>query len=370
MTQALRTHLLVLGLFAIAACGGGSSRDAIPDGGHTGDAALQDPDGAPPPDTSDPVTESCDPAFLGAGDGCDCGCGAVDTDCPTPLAASACEYDNCPTGSVIDPQAPTQCVPLVVPADWTCGVAAYGDGTCHCGCGAADRDCPTPLGVESCGSTNGCSAGTWPDPANPSECVAKPSGWTCSIQDWADDTCSCGCGVPDPSCPANPHISQCADDGCPSGKSPDPLQPTLCISNAPQDRWTCALTALADGSTCDCGCGARDPDCGANPTTASCEATHCAAGQELNPSDLGMCWEACHATAPAGTGSATCTNGGSISFGSLACARDASACSDGHRYEIECDAGVCSCRIDGQCVGHASTTTCSFSACGWSVFGP
>jgi hypothetical protein len=90
---------------------------------------------------------------------------------------------------------------------------------------------------------------------------------------------------------------------------------------------------------------------------------------ELKPGNIGQCWESCHATAPSGTGSATCTNGGSISFG-FACARDVSACSDGHRYEIECDGGTCSCRIDGQCVGHASSTTCSLSACGWSVTGP
>lgn len=362
---------LVFGLVVMAACGGGSSGEALPDGGQTTDASPQVPDGENPPDApTDPISESCPSSVLGTNDGCDCGCGVVDPDCDSPLTVGACEYNNCPLGSTLDEQMPTQCLPIVVPAGWTCDAGSYGDGTCHCGCGIADADCPSPLSITSCGSTNGCSAGTWPDPTNPAMCVTKPAGWTCSVQDWADTTCSCGCGVADPSCPANPHISQCLDDGCPSGKSPDPVAPTTCISNAPQDRWTCDLAKLADGNTCDCGCGALDPDCGAGATAASCDSIACGTQEELKPGDLGACWEKCHATEPANSGSATCTNGGYFSVGSLACTRDASACSDGHRYEIECEYGVCSCRIDGACVGHASTTACGFSACGWSVTGP
>jgi hypothetical protein len=300
-----------------AACGGGGDGGG-PDGGRLDDAALP-ADGAPPH--------------------------------PDAPAVDAPPHDD-------------------VPAAWTCGAPAYGDGYCDCGCGAPDPDCPSPTTLDSCGSSNGCTTGTWPDPDDPSTCVARPAGWTCSEARYTDTTCSCGCGIADPACAADLHISECEQDGCPSGQSPDPTEVTQCMTNAPEDRWSCPLTALADGATCDCGCGAIDPDCGANPTAAACEATHCPAGDDLKPDDIGHCWEVCEATAPAGTGSATCTNGGSFSFGGLACERDASACSDGHSYEIECDGGECSCRIDGQCVGHAETTACGFSACGWAVTGP
>jgi hypothetical protein len=363
------SHLVFcLGFLVLIACND-TAGQAPPDGGQTGDGG-QTTDGPAQPDAPTPITGACEPSHLGGNDGCDCGCGVTDSDCASPLTVGACQYDNCPAGTMLDPAAPTQCKAIVVPSGWTCGASSYGDGICQCGCGTVDPDCPSPVTVASCGSTNGCSTGSWPDPANLSTCVTKPAGWTCSLQDYADTTCSCGCGIPDPSCPTAPHISQCLDDGCPSGQSPNPTQPTQCMANAPQDRWTCDLALLADGATCDCGCGAIDPDCGASPTAAACEATHCGTTDELVPGNIGACWERCHATPPANSGTATCTNGGSISFGSLACGRDVSACSDGHRYEIECEGGTCSCRIDGQCVGHASTTVCSLSACGWNVTGP
>jgi hypothetical protein len=135
------------------------------------------------------------------------------------------------------------------------------------------------------------------------------------------------------------------------------------MANAPQDRWTCDLALLADGSTCDCGCGAIDPDCGASPTAAACEATHCGTTDELKPGNIGQCWERCHATPPANAGTATAPAVGRSHSAARLCLT--STCSG-----MWDRATPAPCRIDGQCVGHASTTVCSLSACGWNVTGP
>ncbi len=254
-----------------------------------------------------------------------------------------------------------------LPPGWTCGAFHYGDGVCDCGCGVIDDlDCTAPLTVDQCYYYfNGCPDGKNPDPDDPTRCVPSPTDWTCHWSDYYDQSCTCGCGVADPQCPDGAGLSDCQYDGCPSGQSPDPTEVTQCMTGAPQDSWTCDLALLYDGSQCDCGCGAEDPDCGPNPTADSCDVVHCGSKEELKPGQTAVCWEVCNPST-GDVGSATCTNGGYVNIFS-SCERDLSSCTDGHRYQVECTAGDCVCRVDGQCVGRA-TGGCSFGAtCGWSL---
>ena len=292
----------------------------------------------------------------------------VDPDCPTGFEIDDCQFDNCGDGTDLDPADPTQCVATILPAGWTCSPSLYGDdNACTCGCGALDdKDCPASLDLDDCYyAEHGCPAGMWPDPSNPIGCVAEVPGWTCNWKSYYGPGCTCGCGVADPGCPPDMHVSECTSDGCAAGTSPDPQDLTTCIAGAPQDSWTCDPALIADGSTCDCGCGATDPDCPFGATAASCDVIHCGSQDELKPGSIAECWEIC---TPIGgnVGTATCTNGGFVQIFN-ACQRNLSACSDGNTYEVECVAGECSCRVNGQCVSH-ETGSCSFNfTCGWNL---
>jgi len=359
-----------------AGCGFSGSSDtpdaALSDGNPIrpeADAAPGQPDAAAGQPDAAPTTEpTCPAEYIGTGDGCDCGCNVFDPDCPTPLHVDDCDYDNCGDAADPDPDDPTTCVPIVLPQGWTCSAYAYGgDGVCSCGCGALDdEDCPSDLEIDDCYyAEHGCPTGSWPDPADPTHCTSAVAGWTCNWKSYYGDLCTCGCGVVDPGCPAEMHVSQCTYDGCPSGQSPDPEDLTQCIEHAPQDTWDCDLTLLYDGAVCDCGCGAVDPDCPTNATPASCDVTHCGYNEELQPGSISECWEICEPLEEQ-VGSATCTNGGFIEIFN-SCERDLYACTDGHHYEVECTAGECVCRVDGKCVSR-ETGSCSLSyTCGWSL---
>jgi hypothetical protein len=55
--------------------------------------------------------------------------------------------------------APIAVTPPVVPGAWTCNPSYYGDGSCDCGCGVIDSDCPDALiaSCEWCDVTGSCS---------------------------------------------------------------------------------------------------------------------------------------------------------------------------------------------------------------------
>jgi hypothetical protein len=247
-----------------------------------------------------------------------------------------------------------------------------GYGTCNCGCGIVDPDCGTSPTIADCvyyGSA--CPSTQHINPDDITECIANPAGWTCDGSDLNDGVCTCGCGIVDPECPAPLTYHACGFDACPYGKGIDPMAPTSCISNAPQDSWSCGSTSFFDGATCDCGCGSLDPDCPANATVEDCAVTHCSYGSELKAGSITTCVEHCEPqTNVAGTG--TCTNGGMVEiFGN--CNYHLSACGDGHNYEVECDStGLCYCRVDsscvlattGSCLGVQSTLN---TVCGWSL---
>jgi hypothetical protein len=250
-----------------------------------------------------------------------------------------------------------------VPSGWTCEAYRYNDEYYTCGCGITEKACPKALTIADCYNA-GCQKGFGPDPNDPTQCIALPAGWTCTWWNYRNSRCECGCGLPDPICPTPMHMSRCKYDRCPSGLSPDPLDVTSCIKNAPQDTWTCDKTLIFDGKTCDCGCGGLDPDCAAAKSAADCDVNHCKGNYQLVAGSLSKCEEKCQP--PSGkVGSATCQNGGHVGIGS-SCVRNLYRCSDGNRYEVECTAGDCICRVNRACTKRFKGS-CSFSSCGWSL---
>jgi hypothetical protein len=316
---------------------------------------------------------SCSESYYGTGDGCDCGCGAVDPDCPAPLTVDACDFDSCAEGFEADPEDPTACVAIELPAGWTCGAGWLTDGVCECGCGIADPECPADLTIDDCYFYyHGCGDGGRPDPASPAACVPVPAGWDCNGMSYGDGDCTCGCGAPDSDCPSELHVRDCVNDGCGSwGDSPDPYDPLGCVFNPPQDGWECDMEIFFDGEVCDCGCGRVDPDCDADGV---CDVEHCSPGDEIDPEDLGECREICEPPVEP-VGDAVCTNGGESSVsinGAVYCTMSLSACTDGNRYMVECGGGDCTCYVNGACVAHTSGYCGSVQGtlngeCGWSL---
>lgn len=221
-----------------------------------------------------PAGWKCDPSLYDDGKTCDCGCGIQDPDCPNTDAAScdncssggSCAHGACPSSLVPDDN--TRCQ---IPDGWTCTPATYGDGTCNCGCGVVDVDCPDDKAssCEVC-DTSSC----WPLHCDKiaaddnAHCSAPPPSWNCSARLYHDGTrCDCGCGALDPDCSSTDvdacdkcdSPGSCAAHACPSTITPD--NNALCTQPSPPDGWTCPPNAYGDGLECDCGCGVPDIDC-------------------------------------------------------------------------------------------------------------
>lgn len=165
-----------------------------------------------------------------------------------------------------------------IPFAWQCPSAAYGDGVCHCGCGASDIDCKHDdiEDCEICNAPNACSGAECPgriSEDDPTHCTATPVEWNCNDRLYADESsCDCGCGAPDPdceddsidSCDACDLPGGCSNSDCPGSIDPD--NNALCyIPNG----WTCYQSLYGDGF-CDCGCSVTDVDC-EDETPASCD---------------------------------------------------------------------------------------------------
>jgi hypothetical protein len=108
------------------------------------------------------------------------------------------------------------------PSARLCGTApSCGDGVCSAPSETPDS-CPADCAVPSCGDGL-CEAAEWA--SCPADCgdgrsASLPDGWTCQPAWYADgNTCDCDCGAPDPDCgPSNPP-SACASFG-PGGRQP------------------------------------------------------------------------------------------------------------------------------------------------------
>ncbi|PIE05842.1 MAG: hypothetical protein CSA75_02645 [Sorangium cellulosum] len=240
-----------------------------------------------------PTAWTCDATQYGDGAECNCGCGTKDPDCDDDtLPIIGCAQDEvCSDSGVCEP---------AIPLEWTCDDAQYEDGTeCNCGCGTKDPDCDDDtLPVVGCSSDSicnmhfhcvppewtcnphhlgnqwgcDCNCGAWdPDCDDPSQktygceegqscvqpgvCDGVPTAWTCDATQYDDGTeCNCNCGTGD---------SDCSDDtlpiiGCAQGEVC--TDSGVCELAVPLE-WTCDDAQYEDGTQCNCGCGAKDPDC-------------------------------------------------------------------------------------------------------------
>jgi len=217
-----------------------------------------------------PAAWTCGPAAYADGK-CDCGCGTADPDCTgTELAhcevcdhSGSCNLATCP--GRIDPADTTTC--LAPPAGWTCSTWTYADGhQCECGCGIRDPDCAdaTAASCDNCLAQGSCAGGLCPSSIVPDDNTrcAIPPRWTCTPSTYGDGVCNCGCGAVDIDCPDATAAScqLCDSSSCDQfGCQVEATDNAHCVN--PPLGWTCSPRLYHDGSRCDCGCGAVDPDC-------------------------------------------------------------------------------------------------------------
>lgn len=249
-----------------------------------------------------PVEWTCNDAWYGDGSTCHCGCGLVDPDCTSGALEScdvcnvegSCASASCP--SSIAPEDNSQCW---IPEDWTCSSVFFGDGTCTCGCGVLDSDCPS-LDRDECVVCTGCDLEGCPGTLDPDDnriCTGAPYNWRCDERYYNDgQLCNCGCGAPDPDCPSDAveacdacdFTGSCSVRDCPG--TIDPEQNAYCRRPEPPPEWTCDYTRYGSGHTCDCGCGAPDLDC-ASEDIEACET--CCGGYNcpgrVDESDTAIC---------------------------------------------------------------------------------
>jgi hypothetical protein len=213
-------------------------------------------------------TNKCSADNYGTGDGCDCGCGTPDPDC----AGKGCTTPGCTDAAcAVCNDGAGQFVPC---SGWTCGSKtdpAFANAECDCGCGVVDPYCRL-TNRESC-TKAGCEVTTC-DFCNDASHNRTTCGgeWTsdnggmCNAQYYGlDGLCDCGCGVHDPDCGKG---TDCTDRGCNAQGC------VVCHDGSSLDvcyQWTCDPKSFGTGDGCDCGCGARDPDC----KTGGCQEPGC-----------------------------------------------------------------------------------------------
>jgi hypothetical protein len=212
------------------------------------------------------ATWTCDASHYGTGDGCDCGCGITDPDCKgagctttgcTDSSNNKCDY--CHDGPSDSPGDYVPC------GGWTCGEEsdpAWTGTECDCGCGKPDPACRSLDRADCRGA--GCHTATCQycneGNATSRELCDDPH-WSnigyCNLSAYGlDGICDCGCGDIDLDCAAGDGCAaaSCMAEGC-----------QVCHNAAGQlikcDDWACDESAYGDGETCNCGCGAQDPDC-------------------------------------------------------------------------------------------------------------
>jgi hypothetical protein len=117
-----------------------------------------------------------------------------------------------------------------------------------CGNGAVDpgEACDHSVGSATCSSI-GFAAGTLSCAAscrlNTAQCTGRAPGWTCPASQFNDGVCDCGCGARDPDCGLSGSASACGRSACQNGAMPALTAP-----------WTCtidACTNLGPAGRCD-----------------------------------------------------------------------------------------------------------------------
>lgn len=98
-----------------------------------------------------------------------------------------------------------------------------------------------------------------------SSASAKPPGeWTCEEGFYEDGTCDCGCGAPDPDCTMS-TFEGCMRSGCGTGKVPWEHAPESCMTSACGDGWQ----DEAMGEVCDDGDAIASGGCSADCKTVN-----------------------------------------------------------------------------------------------------
>lgn len=256
------------------------------------------------------------------------------------------------------------------PEGWLCPADDYSDETtCDCRCGIMDPDCFAGLPVAGCEAGERCIYWLGPDGLVPAcaeacdrdaptcdtdtACVDDSFGEVCEIDETRLDleaavgaTCAtpenrwCGItgGVATGMCDVwDRNDQQCrarceVDDDCDTaafercytigGDAEGTRFWGLCTPRFPE-AWTCGGATFEDGVTCNCGCGAADPDC--NDTTlevVGCDTTEsCAEGTTCVPIPEN---DTCATALPLAVGT---TEGSSLGArGDYTFVRDAGAC--------------------------------------------
>ena len=112
---------------------------------------------------------------------------------------------------------------------------------------------PTLTAAGRGGRANGVggAGGFFPTATGGAGGLATAPGWVCDASKYDDGlTCDCNCGATDPDCEASRPIVGCGfNQRCAEGGH--------CVPGG----WTCPADQFADGATCNCACGAPDPDC-------------------------------------------------------------------------------------------------------------
>jgi hypothetical protein len=258
--------------------------------------------------TPPPEGWTCSVSAYLDGVSCDCGCGIPDPDCDSEdvEACDVCDLNgscaggNCP--SAIDPTDNSTCA---VPEGWSCDVDEYADGRCHCGCGVLDSDCVSAASTACHVCWTGCASEGCPGPIDAEDnsiCTGPPSSWNCDRAFFGDGSqCHCGCGALDPDC-ASSAIEDCErcnfEGSCSARACPgtiDPEDTAHCVRPEVPAEWTCPEYLFADGSQCDCGCGAVDLDC-ATTNINQCDRCYDGCGSHfcpgrVDPSDTSQCLE-------------------------------------------------------------------------------
>jgi hypothetical protein len=292
---------------------------------------------------------TCAPRHYGSGDGCDCGCGVADPDCAeSGCTALGCRDAAC-TRCTETSYGPDQSVGCTPATGWTCNKEHYGTGDgCDCGCGIHDPDC----GDTSHGCTQSncqqldceyCHAPGAFDPREDDDYIVCAPGWTCgdiTAPAWTGSECDCGCGKPDPDCRKADRLgctgSGCKSEACEYCNATDSPR-AQCSGLTWKTTGTCDFTIYGLDGLCDCGCGAPDPDCGAD---LGCATPLCAA-------------EGCDVCHGSGDNLNACL--------SWTCAKSAYA--DGARCDCGCGAPDPDCSLLGCAEPGCSDPACSPDGC-------